>query len=449
MISDAISHIKNFITSAAQKTAKLSVFVWGKCKEYATVCKSVVLKAVDFVKKLYNKFLSYPKYVKVSVISAVSVFVLFIGLSCAGVRFGFKVNYEGDFIATVKNKAQFGRAVSLVEDRVSGEDVKGAVGTPDYSLIITHTSKVSKDEDIANQIIEKSSKIVSATAVMVEDEHIGTVHTDKINAYLEELYNKSKPEGVECTVGFEGNVKFEEGYFVLSDVKEVSDISDKLSALTVKAVATVTSDVSVNYNTITNTTNKKSVGYKQVQVKGQKGVNRITEEIVYINGVESSRKTISTMVVSKPVDEVVLVGNAKATASKSEITMAKNSGFIFPLPKGTWQVSAWWGDGRNHQAIDIRAPKGTSIFAVADGTVIDTGYTNSYGYYVKIRHNNGITTMYAHASQICIKEGEAVKQGDVIALVGRTGNATGNHLHFEVIVNGVLKNPAPYLGLYK
>ena len=448
MISDVISHIKSFAVSGAKKIAKASVFAFRKCKEYAFVCKNVGVKLIGIAKELYNKFLCCPKCVKVSILSAVSVFVLFIGLSCAGVRFGFKVNYEGNMIATVKNKAQFGRAVAMVEDKVNGEDVKGAVSTPDYSLIITHTSKVSKDEDIANQIIEKSKGIVSATAVMVEDEHIATVHTDKINAYLEELYNKSKPEGVECQVGFEGNVKFQEGYFVLSDVKEVSDVSDKLSALTVKAVATVTSEVSVNYNTITNTTDKKSVGYKQVQVKGQKGVNKVTEEIVYINGVESSRKTLSTMVVTKPVDEVVLVGNAKATASKSEITMAKNSGFMFPLPKGTWQVSAWWGDCRIHQALDIRAPKGTSIFAVADGTVIDTGYTNSYGYYVKVRHNNGIVTMYAHASQVCVKRGETVKQGDVIALVGRTGNATGNHLHFEVIVNGVIKNPAPYLGLY-
>lgn len=448
MVKDVISHIKGFAISFANKFAKASVNAFNKCKEWFEICKKTTLKLIAVVKEIYNKFLCYPKYVKISVLSAVSVFVLFVGLSCAGVRFGFKVNYEGNTIATIKNKAQFNRAVSLVEDKVNGEDVKSAVGNPDYSLVITHTSKVSKDEDIANQIIEKSSKIVSATAVIIEDEHIGTVATDKINTYVDELYNKSKPEGVECKVGFEGNVKFEEGYFVLSDVKEVSDVSDKLSALTVKAVATVTSEVSVNYNTITNTTDKKSVGYKQVQVKGQKGVNKVTEEIVYINGVESSRKTLSTMVVTKPVDEVVLVGNAKATASKSEITMAKNSGFMFPLPKGTWQVSAWWGDGRNHQALDIRAPKGTSIFAVADGTVIDTGYTNSYGYYVKVRHNNGIVTMYAHASQVCVKRGETVKQGDVIALVGRTGNATGNHLHFEVIVNGVIKNPAPYLGLY-
>ena len=448
MISDVISHIKNFAVSVANKIAKASVFAWGKSKEYARACKILAVKLVAAARDAYDKFVSYPKYVKISVLSAVSVFVLFVTLSCAGVRFGFKVNYEGNMIATVKNKAQFNRAVVLVEAQVNGEDVKSAVSKPDYSLVITHTSKVSKNEDIANQIIEKSKGIVSATAVKIEDEHIGTVDTDKINAYVNELYNKSKPEGVECQVGFEGNVKFEEGYFVLSDVKEVSEISDKLSALTVKAVATVTSEVSVNFNTITNTTDKKSVGYKQVQVKGQKGVNKVTEEIVYINGVESGRKTLSTLVVTKPVDEVVLVGSAKATASKSEITMAKKSGFMFPLPKGTWQVSAWWGDGRNHQALDIRAPKGTSIFAVADGTVIDTGYTNSYGYYVKIRHNNGITTMYAHASQLCAKRGETVKQGDVIALVGRTGNATGNHLHFEVIVNGVLKNPAPYLGLY-
>ncbi|MBQ8203195.1 MAG: peptidoglycan DD-metalloendopeptidase family protein [Clostridia bacterium] len=447
MIKDVISHMVKFARTCKAKSVSAFKIVAVKAKEIAVIVGNFAVKLFETALALGKRFWQSPRYVKIITYSVVGIAVALIGMTAAGARFCLKVNYEGSVIATVKNKNQFARAVSLVEERVGGEDVASAVSEPSYSVVITLNSNISKDEEVAEQIIEKSSKIVSATAVLIDGETVAQVDTDEVNKYLDARYASAKPEGVECEVKFEENVKFEEGYFVASDVEAISAVEEKLSALTLKAVATVTSDVTVPYKTVTKTTDSKSVGYQKTQVKGQNGTNRITEEIVYVNGEEESRKTLSTIVVSKPVDEVLLVGNAKATASKSEITFAKNSGFIFPLPNGSWQVSAWWGDGRNHQALDIRAPKGTSIFAVADGVVTDTGYTNSYGYYVMIRHNNGITTMYAHASQLCVKEGESVKSGDVIALVGRTGNATGNHLHFEVIVNGVRKNPAPYLGL--
>ncbi len=447
MLNDVISHIVKFAVAVKEKAVKVSGVIARKAKENAVVCKNICIKLFELLKVYGKKFYNSPRYVKISVLSAACVFAVIIGLTAAGVRLCYKVNYEGSVIATVKNKGQFARAISLVEERVEGDNVAAAVSKPSYSLVVTLSSKVSKDKDVANGIIEKSSKIESATAVIVNGENIACVDTEEIGAYLEKLYASAKPEGVECNVAFQEDVKFEEGYFVTSDIKSVSAVEDRLASLTLKAVATVTNDVTVPYKTVTKTTDSKSVGYQKTQVKGQNGVNRITEEVVYINGEEASRTTLSNIVVTKPVDEVLLVGNAKATASKSEISIAKNSGFMFPLPKGTWQVSSWWGDGRNHQALDIRAPKGTSIFAVSDGVVTDTGYTNSYGYYVMIRHNNGITTMYAHASQLCVKAGETVKSGDVIALVGRTGNATGNHLHFEVIVNGTRRNPAPYLGL--
>ncbi len=447
MLNDVISHIVKLDLTVKEKAVKVSSVIARKAKEYAVVCKNIATQLFELLKVCGKKFYNSPRYVKISVLSAVCVFAVIIGLTAAGVRLCYKVNYEGSVIATVKNKGQFARAIALVEEKVNGDDVAAAVSKPSYSLVVTLSSKVSEDKDVANGIIEKSSKIESATAVIVDGEKIACVDTKEIGDYLEKLYASAKPEGVECNVAFQEDVKFEEGYFVTSDIKSLSIVEDRLSSLTLKAVATVTSDVTVPYKTVTKTTDSKSVGYQETQVKGQNGVNRITEEVVYINGEETGRTTLSNIVVTKPIDEILLIGNSRTTASKSEITKAKNSGFIFPLPKGSWQVSSWWGDGRNHQALDIRAPKNTSIFSVADGVVTDTGYTNSYGYYVMIRHNNGITTMYAHASQLCVKTGEKVKSGDVIALVGRTGNATGDHLHFEVIVNGARKNPAPYLGL--
>jgi murein DD-endopeptidase MepM/ murein hydrolase activator NlpD len=86
-------------------------------------------------------------------------------------------------------------------------------------------------------------------------------------------------------------------------------------------------------------------------------------------------------------------------------------------------------------AVDIGAPRGTAIYAAAAGTVIVArtgGWNGGYGNYVVISHPNGTETLYAHMSKVLASAGEQVAQGDTIGLVGMTGLATGNHLHFEV-----------------
>ena len=98
-----------------------------------------------------------------------------------------------------------------------------------------------------------------------------------------------------------------------------------------------------------------------------------------------------------------------------------------------------------HTGLDIAAPAGTSIKAAADGTVTFSGYSGGYGYVVKMSHGNGIETYYGHCSALYVSAGEKVEAGDTIAAVGSTGNSTGNHLHFEVRVNGNEVNPQNYL----
>ena len=94
------------------------------------------------------------------------------------------------------------------------------------------------------------------------------------------------------------------------------------------------------------------------------------------------------------------------------------------------------GEVSYHSGTDIAVPEGTPILAAADGTVTVSNaldsWGGSYGYYVKLDHGGGLTTLYAHCSSICVTTGQQVKAGEVIAYVGHTGRATGPHLHFEV-----------------
>lgn len=99
------------------------------------------------------------------------------------------------------------------------------------------------------------------------------------------------------------------------------------------------------------------------------------------------------------------------------------------------------GYGKMHKGIDFAAPTGTPIYAAGDGVVEYASRFSSYGNYVRIRHNSGLKTAYAHMHRISVKNGQRVKQGEVIGSVGTTGRSTGPHLHYEILVNGKQVNP--------
>ena len=121
--------------------------------------------------------------------------------------------------------------------------------------------------------------------------------------------------------------------------------------------------------------------------------------------------------------------------------------FAWPLPQSFmitsnfgYRQDPFTGEWSYHSGTDIAVPQGTPIIAAADGTVTIANGTDpwggSYGYHVKIDHGGGMETLYAHCSAITVTAGQRVQQGEVIGYVGSTGNSTGNHLHFEVWMNG-------------
>lgn len=143
--------------------------------------------------------------------------------------------------------------------------------------------------------------------------------------------------------------------------------------------------------------------------------------------------------------------DAAARASGSRNTPYNGGAFLWPLPiKGTltsgygYRADPKSGHRSFHQGQDIAAPYGTAVYAVADGVVITSRYQNSYGNVVTIDHGGGIATVYAHNSSLLVSEGTRVTKGQVISKVGSTGYSTGNHLHFEVRINGKTVNPMTY-----
>lgn len=103
------------------------------------------------------------------------------------------------------------------------------------------------------------------------------------------------------------------------------------------------------------------------------------------------------------------------------------------------------GASTNHKGVDLAAPLGTPIYATADGSVSRAGWATGYGKVVYIEHGNGIQTRYAHMSGIAATEGTTVRKGDVIGYVGSTGRSSGNHLHYEVRIDGIAQNPSNFM----
>lgn len=128
--------------------------------------------------------------------------------------------------------------------------------------------------------------------------------------------------------------------------------------------------------------------------------------------------------------------------------------YLWPVP-GYSTISSPFGNRihpiykvkKFHSGIDIPAAKGTKIVAANSGTIVKRAYNSGYGNYIVIDHGGGQATLYAHQSKFAanLKEGSTVKRGDTIGYVGTTGVSTGNHLHFEIIINGEQINPEPKL----
>lgn len=99
-----------------------------------------------------------------------------------------------------------------------------------------------------------------------------------------------------------------------------------------------------------------------------------------------------------------------------------------------------------HQGVDFAAPHGSPVVAVADGTVTFSGRRSGYGNLVEVRHADGYVTRYGHNSRNLVQEGQQIRRGQMIGAVGATGTATGPHVHFEVLKDGVNENPMRFAG---
>ena len=185
-------------------------------------------------------------------------------------------------------------------------------------------------------------------------------------------------------------------------------------------------------------------GDYRVISKGVYGTADVLADVVYVNGMETERTVLSTVMLTAPVTE------HRARGTKERPSWMPSGTFRWPT---SGRITSYFGyrntgirgASTNHKGIDIAVSYGTPIYAADGGTVSFSGYSGAMGYVVIIDHGNGFCTYYEHNSSLLVSAGAHVYKGQQIAKAGRSGVASGVHCHFGITRNGVYVNPLKYL----
>lgn len=468
--------------------------------------KAINYQQSAFSKKA-NVFKAFCDRHKVALLSVFAV-VLMALVGAAGVfnyYTAYAYSYNGKTLGIVKEKDDVLRITDLVQGALTEDkgidvvlDVRDDIEFERVSAL--GDVKIDTSEDILKRLTYMGNLNVEAYGIYVNGKKVGAVESkDVAREVLQEIKNRytsgmegAKVEEVECVE----DIDFKKSNTDLNEVLSEKEMVDRLCTsgekeslhevvpgetladiaklysmteeeiladnenvnpktldvgstlvirqiapiLTVRATEKVTYEAEVPYETQQTESADIYEGYTELQQQGENGLSEITSRITLVNGEKIEEDVLVTTVKKEPVAEITLVGTKERPPSVG------SGKYIWPLSGGYTKSSGFkyrWG--RLHAGIDLATSTGSDVMAADGGVVTFAGYSGAYGYLVKIDHQNGMETRYAHNSKLLVSEGERVFQGQHIAESGNTGRSTGPHLHFEIRVNGEPKNPENYL----
>lgn len=207
----------------------------------------------------------------------------------------------------------------------------------------------------------------------------------------------------------------------------------------IKSVEYINGEIDIPFEITEKEDNTIYEGQTRIEVQGVVGKKYLHAYITRVNGIVTQENIISSEVLTEPVTQVQLKGTKTPPSSYG------TGEFIMPT---SGRLTSTYGRrwGRTHAGIDVAATTGTPIYAADNGVVVEAEYQNNgYGKIIKIDHQNGYVTYYAHCSALYVNVGDVVAKGDKIAAIGNTGRSTGPHLHFEIRKDGNHQNPFNFI----
>lgn len=374
-----------------------------------------------------------------------AIVVLLVSLNCwTSFTLALEVSYEGETVGYAADESTLQTAYQLINDRF----VKDHFDTSQTSCErkVVDASEVSDAASLCENILSASDELCEAVGLVIDGEIYAICSSDAPAASaLDSILSEYTTGAQEETYSFSNHIEYAKGIYNKAEIDDAIDTADLASRLTVMVTRREIRTESIPYSTKEVGDASKYVGYQNVITSGAAGEKTFEVNVSYINGEEYAVETLSEEVTKEPVTEVIAIGKKPLENAADTDT---GTVYFWPVARVSQSyISAYFGDGRNHKGIDICAPYGTAIYAGESGTVTEVGNDSSYGKYFIINHGDGYETLYSHCSSISVSVGQEVARGQYTAAVGMTGNATGNHLHFEVHINGTRYNPAPYLGI--
>lgn len=424
-----------------------------------------------------------------------------------GTSYAIKLSINGKMMGYIENEQVYADAERITNERIvyAGGAATDVDFMPEYSLERLGNQQYVTKFELANMMLEMSdSTIEYALGVYIDKKFYGAVtENTEIEKELERILDSYRTDNKDEQVAFEQEITYEPGLFLEESIIPQSDIiellnsqkqqasyytveegdspsliSDKLGIpmskleeynpeiteedyimragkqllleqsvpfLSVSIARTETYEVSVPYDTEYVDDDEHYEGVLTTVQKGEKGTNKVTARVYYVNGVETKRTITNTEAVKKPVSEVISEGTLPPQSSHySDDSVGVDKKYIWPVQGGSYWGG--WESYSGHTGVDIGGAYGADIYAGATGVVTFAGFDNGgYGNMVTILHPDGYTTLYGHCSEIFVYEGQEVVQGQCIAAVGATGRAYGNHCHFEVRYGNERLNPDYYL----
>lgn len=473
------------------KIVNKAVFFFKK-KEVSNISmktKDSLKRVIEGYKKFGNsinpKNMDIKKRILIYTISSFAIVSIAVSANFISTHtIALSVRYDGEEIGYVSDENILADTLSTIQDNIVYKDnVMQNIPVSSIKTGLVNKNEVMSDDELSDKILSLSNHLVKdGYGLYINNKFYGaTLSKEYILSSIEDLIRQYNPnlndEAVE--VSFLENLKIKEGLYLnqniissydmrellvenstknLDQTLKIKDINlsnkengdsiindssdDKI--LNVVITQSEVSDQNIPFETIESLDNNYLKGHVEVVSPGENGINQVSSRVSYLNGVEISRYDTSIVNTKFPTNKVLLRGNKEPTNS-TNLGKVPSSGFIWPL-SGGYISDTFRSRGGRHAGLDIAAPYGSSIYAVASGKVISAGWYGGYGNYITIDHGNGLQTSYAHSSKILVSVGKYVNQGDIIALVGSTGQSTGNHLHLEFNLNGRNVDPAIYVG---
>lgn len=305
-------------------------------------------------------------------------------------------------------------------------------------------------------IIESQIQVYDEEIAVQEEERLDLValEEEQYELFCQRVRSMEEDGNVSywsCIFGAEDFADLLDRITIVNDILDYDQaVMDQLEA-TREAIESVMADL----ETAKLAQEEKQGEYEVLQLAQQ---DKIAEAQAVVDEISASVEAVNDLIdeenaVWAELNNEIATKQAQMEAERTEnnVTIDPGSGYLWPLP-GFYTLTSKYGprihpitgEYKNHSGTDISATGGTPILAARGGQVITATYHWSYGNYVVVDHGNGDSTLYAHMNTITVSEGDIVMQGDQLGTVGTTGSSTGNHLHFEVRVNGDRVDPESF-----